>query len=253
MLTKRIIPCLDISQKRVVKGKKFLGLVDAGDPIQLAAYYYNEGADELALLDITATVQNREIILDIINKVAKRIFIPFTVGGGIRTIADVQKCLRAGADKVSINSEAVKNPSLISKAANIYGSQCIVIAIDVKKNNGDWEVYIQGGNKATGIKILPWAKELVKKGAGELLVTSIDRDGTKYGYDVELIKLISTQVNVPIIASGGAGTSEDFIDVFRLGYADAALAASLFHYGELRIKDVKQYLEKNNIPVRNVI
>jgi cyclase len=250
MLAKRIIPCLDVDKGRVVKGVNFVGLKDAGDPVELANFYNNEGADELALLDITASYENRGTLLDIVRKVAKQVFIPFTVGGGIRSIEDIRNILLAGADKISLNTQAVKNPRLISQAANIFGSQCVVVAIDAKKVNNNWEIFINGGRTPTGIDAISWAKEAVKKGAGEILLTSMDRDGTKKGFDFELTKTLGENVTVPIIASGGAGNMKDFKDVFLETKADAALAASLFHLKEIKIKDLKNYLAKNNISIR---
>jgi cyclase len=250
MLTKRIIPCLDVDKGRVVKGVNFVSLKDAGDPVELAKYYNNQGADELVFLDITASNENRGTLLNIVKKVAKQVFIPFTVGGGIRSIEDIRNILLAGADKVSLNTQAVKNPGLISQAADIFGSQCVVIAIDAKKVNNNWEIFINGGRTPTGIGALLWAKEAVKKGAGEILLTNMDRDGTKKGFDLELTKTLSENVTVPIIASGGAGSMEDFKDVFLEAKADAALAASLFHLKEIKIKDLKNYLAKKNIYIR---
>jgi len=250
MLAKRIIPCLDVDKGRVVKGINFVRLKDAGDPVELAKFYNNEGADELVFLDITASSDNRKTMIKIVENVAKQIFIPFTVGGGIRTTDDIRSILLAGADKVSINTEAVKNPMLISQEANVFGNQCIVLAIDAKKNNNSWEVYINGGRTPTGINAVTWAKKAVQLGAGEILLTSMDRDGTKIGYDIELTKIISQSINVPVIASGGAGNLSDFYDILIKGKADAVLAASLFHFGELRIKKLKQYLTNRKIPVR---
>ena len=251
MLTKRIIPCLDIDKGRVVKGVNFNNIKDAGDPVELAILYNNEGADELVFLDITASYEKRETMLHVVRNVAKNIFIPFTVGGGIRSVEDIRKILLAGADKVSLNTSAVNNPELIVEASNAFGSQCIVLAIDAKKEKGDWKVYLNGGRTATDIGAVDWAKEGVKRGAGEILLTSMDRDGTKNGYDIALTKIISESVTVPVIASGGAGNIADFFEVFQEGKADAALAASLFHFGELKIQSVKAYLEKSNIAIRN--
>lgn len=251
MLAKRIIPCLDVDKGRVVKGVKFVNIKDAGDPVELAKFYNNEGADELVFLDITASSENRETMITVVGEVAKQVFIPFTVGGGIRSIEDIRNILLAGADKVSLNTSAVNNPELITEASNSFGSQCIVLAIDAKRENDDWKVFINGGRTRTELNVMDWAKEAVKKGVGEILLTSMDKDGTKNGYDIELTKAISESVNVPVIASGGAGTLKDFYDVFQSGKADAALAASLFHFGELKIKKVKSYLEKSVIPVRN--
>ncbi len=250
MLAKRIIPCLDVDKGRVVKGVNFVGLKDAGDPVELAKYYNNQRADELVFLDITASCENRGTLLDIVRKVAKQVFIPFTVGGGIRSIEDIRNILLSGADKISLNTQAVKNPRLVSQAANIFGSQCVVVAIDTKRVNNHWEVFINGGRIPTGLDAILWAKEAVKKGAGEILLTSMDRDGTKKGFDLELTKTLSENVTVPIIASGGAGSMEDFKDVFLEAGADAALAASLFHFGEIKIKKLKKYLMKNKIQIR---
>jgi len=250
MLTKRIIPCLDVDKGRVVKGVNFVNLRDAGDPVLLAQFYDMQGADELVFLDITATSDNRQIMTDVVKKVSSSLFIPFTVGGGIRSIADMKLMLLSGADKVAINTSAINNPQLITDGANILGSQCIVVAIDVKRKNNTWEVYINGGRKRTGIDAAEWAKKVVSFGAGEILLTSMDRDGTKDGYDVELTKTISQIVSIPVIASGGAGTLDDFKNIFENGNADGALAASLFHFGELSINQVKKYLQDKKIPIR---
>lgn len=250
MLAKRIIPCLDVNDGRVVKGIRFLNLQDAGDPVELAKFYNSEGADELVFLDITASFEGRKTMINVVKKVAKQVFIPFTVGGGIQSIEDIRQILLSGADKVSLNTVAVKNPEIIKKAADIFGSQCIVLALDAKKNGKNWEVYINGGRTKTGLDVLSWAKKATKLGAGEILLTSMDKDGTKNGFDIELTKLVSENVNVPVIASGGAGSESDFADIFEKGAADAALAASLFHYGQLRIKDLKKYLKSKKIPVR---
>ena len=250
MLSKRIIPCLDVDKGRVVKGINFLNLIDAGNPVERAKFYYKEGADELVFLDITASCDDRKTMVEIVEKVAKVIFIPFTVGGGIRSVEDMKNILLAGADKIAINSAAVKNPQLIVDGSNIFGSQCIVVAIDAKRNGDNWEVYINGGRTPTGINVLNWAQKAVQFGAGEILLTSMDCDGTKKGFDISLIKLISESVTVPVIASGGVGKIEDFKDVITKGKADAVLAASVFHFGELKICDVKKYLAKNNIRVR---
>jgi len=251
MLSKRIIPCLDVADGRVVKGVNFVNLRDAGDPVELAKFYNDQGADELVFLDITASSDNRKTMVDVVRAVAEQIFIPFTVGGGIKTIEDIRAILLAGADKVSLNTSAVKNPDLITKAAKIFGSQCVVLAIDAKRNNDTWQVYINGGRTQTGLNAINWAKEGVYLGAGEILLTSMDRDGTKQGYDLELTSLISQTVGVPVIASGGAGSLNDFVDVFTQGKADAALAASLFHFGEFKIKEAKDILQSENIVVRN--
>lgn len=250
MLAKRIIPCLDVKDGKVVKGRNFVNLDYAGDAIELAKKYDLEGADELVFLDITASYEERKTMAEIVRKVAKQIFIPFTVGGGISTLGDIRNMLNAGADKISINTAAIKNPDLIKKAADMFGSQCVVVAIDAKRNKGLWNVYVKGGREDTGMNAVEWAEKAVKLGAGEILLTSMDRDGTKEGYDIELNKAVSRAVNVPVIASGGAGTLESIRDVFVKGEADAALAASIFHYGKYSIKDVKDYLAKNNIRVR---
>ncbi len=251
MLTKRIIPCLDVKDNRVVKGKNFVDLMDAGDPVKLGKKYSDEGADELVFLDITASHEKRKTMVEMVKKVAKNIFIPFTVGGGISDIEDIEALLKAGADKISINTSAVKNPELISKAAQRFGSQCIVVAIDAKKiSNGKWEVYVKGGREPTGIDAIEWAKKAKMLGAGEILLTSMDADGTKEGYDVELTRIISEAVKIPVIASGGAGNLESIKDAFSQGKADAALAASVFHYGKYSIHDVKEYLAKEGIRVR---
>jgi len=254
MLAKRIIPCMDVDCGRVVKGIKFINIKDAGDPVELAKEYNKQGADELVFLDITASHEKRDIMIDVVRKVAKQIFIPFTVGGGLRTIEDIRKILNAGADKVSLNTAAVKNPNFIKQAANKFGSQCIVVAIDAKRNpkmkNG-FEVYTYGGRTPTGIDAIEWAKKAEKLGAGEILLTSMDRDGTKKGFDLELTKKISEAVNIPVIASGGVGSPKHFLEAFKQGKADAALAASIFHYGEYSVKDIKYYLNKNGVIVRS--
>lgn len=252
MHTKRIIPCLDVKEGRVVKGINFKGLVDVGNPVELAEYYYKQGADELVFLDITATHERRDIMESIVKSVAEKIFIPFTVGGGLRTIEDIRRILRTGADKVSLNSAAVRDKNLIREGAYYFGNQCIVLAADAKKRHDGtgWNVVIEGGRKDTGIDILKWVEEAVSLGAGEILLTSMDADGTKKGFDIELTKAVSSITNVPVIASGGCGCLEDFYDVFKDDTADAALAASLFHYGELTVGQVKQYLSERNIPVR---
>lgn len=251
MLTKRIIPCLDMTEGKVVKGIQFVNFRDAGDPVQLAERYDKEGADELVFLDITATVENRDILLSVVEKTAKSVSIPFSVGGGIRTASDMRKILKAGADKVSVNTGAFRKPQLIKECAQMFGSQCIVLSLDAKQaRNYKWNVCINGGTTDTGVLALEWAKQAVKLGAGEILLTCIDTDGTKKGFNVELTKLISESVNVPVIASGGAGKLKDFYDIFEKGRADAALAASLFHFNELKITDVKKYLAGKKIPVR---
>lgn len=251
MHAKRIIPCLDVKNGRVVKGTNFIHLRDAGDPVEAAAIYDAQGADELVLLDITASHEARGIMLDIVSAVAQRIFIPFTVGGGIRTIQDFVELLRAGADKVSVNSAAIQRPDIINEAAYKFGSQCVVAAIDAKRTQpGRWEVYINGGRIATGLDAVQWAAEAERRGAGEILLTSMDCDGAKQGYDLELTRAVSEQAGIPVIASGGAGALEHFADAFTLGKADAVLAASLFHFNEISIPQLKQYLSERNIPVR---
>lgn len=253
MYAKRIIPCLDVKNGRVVKGVSFVNLRDAGDPVECAIAYDKKGADELVLLDITATHEGRGTMLDIVSRVADSIFIPFTVGGGIRTTDDFKELLRAGADKISVNSAAVRNPDLINDAAYKFGSQCVVCAIDAKRTEqGDWEVYLNGGRLPTGIDALAWAEEAVRRGAGEILLTSMDCDGQKQGYDLALTKAVSERVDVPVIASGGAGALEHFYDAFTVGQADAVLAASLFHFNEIPIADLKAYLSEKGIPVRPV-
>lgn len=250
MLAKRIIPCLDIKNGRVVKGVSFVNLVDAGDPVSCAAAYYEKNADELVLLDITASHEARKTMIDVVSAVAREIFIPFTVGGGINEIDDFTAILRAGADKVSINSAAVKNPSLISQAAHKFGSQCVVCAIDAKRNGLGFEVFINGGRIPTGIDAVEWAVEVERLGAGEILLTSMDCDGQKAGYDLQLTRLVSDAVGIPVIASGGAGETAHFEDVFNFGGADAALAASLFHFKELEISTLKNSLRSKGISVR---
>jgi cyclase len=251
MYAKRIIPCLDVNNGRVVKGTSFVNLRDAGDPVEAAIEYDKQGADELVLLDITASSQARGIILDIVSKVANQIFIPFTVGGGIRTVEDFTALLRAGADKVSVNSAALKNPAIISEAAEKFGSQCVVCAIDAKrKASGGWTAYLNGGRIDTGKDAVEWAKEAARLGAGEILLTSMDCDGVKNGYDLELTAAVSESVNIPVIASGGAGKMEHFYDAFTQGKADAVLAASLFHFGEISIPELKNYLVHKGISVR---
>lgn len=251
MYAKRIIPCLDINNGRVVKGVSFVNIVDAGDPVECAKQYDKQGADELVFLDITASSDSRNITIDMVEKVANSIFIPFTVGGGIRSVDDFNALLRAGADKVSVNSAAVHRPELISEAAYKFGSQCVVAAIDAKRGvNGSWEVYINGGRKPVGLDAVQWAVECEKRGTGEILITSMDQDGQKTGYDLELTRAISERVGIPVIASGGAGALEHFYDAFTDGKADAVLAASLFHFGEIPIPELKKYLDSMNIPVR---
>ena len=254
MYAKRVIPCLDVKNGRVVKGVSFVNLRDAGDPVECAVAYDKKGADELVLLDITATHEGRGTMVDIVTRVAKSIFIPFTVGGGIRTTDDFKELLRAGADKISVNSAAVRNPDLINEAAQKFGSQCVVCAIDAKRRaEGGWEVYLNGGRLPTGIDAVEWAKEAVSRGAGEILLTSMDCDGQKTGYDIDLTKAVSEVVGVPVIASGGAGALEHFYDALTVGKADAVLAVSLFHFNEIPIADLKAYLQKQGIPVRPVL
>ena len=250
MYAKRIIPCLDVKNGRVVKGMSFVNLVDAGDPVESAMQYDKQGADELVFLDITASSDSRNITIDMVEKVANSIFIPFTVGGGIRSVEDFNVLLRAGADKVSVNSAAVHRPELISEAAYKFGSQCVVAAIDAKRNGDSWEVYVNGGRTPVGMDAIEWAVKCEKLGAGEILLTSMDEDGQKKGYDIALTRAVSEKVNIPVIASGGAGALEHFYDAFTEGMADAALAASLFHYKELEIKEVKEYLRENGVSVR---
>ena len=250
MLTKRIIPCLDIKNGRTVKGINFLDLKDAGDPIELAQKYSDEGADELVFLDISATEEQRKTLVDLVRKVAATINIPFTVGGGISSVNDVEILLKNGADKIAINSSAVKNPNLINDLALNFGSQCVVVAIDAKQIEGIWKVHLVGGKIPTDLDLFEWAKEVELRGAGEILFTSMDNDGTKNGFANEALAQLSRTVNIPIIASGGAGSIEHFIDVFQIGKADAALAASVFHYQEIEIKDLKTELKNKSIPVR---
>lgn len=250
MLTKRIIPCLDIKDGRTVKGVNFENIRDAGDPVELAIRYCEEGADELVFLDITATNEKRKTLSELVTRIASKINIPFTVGGGINSIEDVSILLNAGADKISINTSAFKNPQLIQELSSRFGSQCIVLAIDTKFENNDWYVYLNGGKIKTEKKALDWAKEAVALGAGEILLTSMNNDGTKNGFANDITGLISESVNVPVIASGGAGTVQHFIDAFQKGKADAALAASVFHFNEIKIKDLKQELKQKNIQVR---
>lgn len=253
MLTKRIIPCLDVDSGRVVKGKKFKDIQDVDDPVTLAEYYSKAGADELVFYDITASSDERSIFLEIVERTADKINIPFTIGGGIRTLDDFARLMKAGADKVSINSAAVKNPDLIKEAALRYGNQCVVLSMDVKKSeSGTWDVYVKGGRENTGLDAIEWAKRGVELGAGEIVLNSIDTDGVKDGYAIEITRAISEAVTVPVIASGGAGKMEDFLEVLTEGKADAALAASVFHFGEIRIKDLKKYLAENKVEVRSV-
>ena len=249
-LSKRIIPCLDVTDGRVVKGINFIDLQDAGDPVEIAKNYNEQGADEITFLDITASSDNRDLILDIIESVAKQIFIPLTVGGGVRSVNDVRRLLNAGADKVSINTSAILNPELVKESSARFGSQCIVVAIDAKRVDDHWEVFTHGGRNKTGLDALEWAKKMVDYGAGELLLTSMDRDGTKSGFDLELTQQISDVVEVPIIASGGVGNLKHLVDGVKLGKADAVLAASIFHFGEFSIKDAKEFMKNNNVEVR---
>ena len=252
MLTKRIIPCLDVNNGRVVKGINFVDLRDAGDPVEVGAAYSKAGADELVFLDITASNERRATVADMVREVAKKVFIPFTVGGGIRTVDDVRAILREGADKVSVNSAAIDRPELIAEAADKFGSQCVVLAIDAKRrpDGSGWNIYKHGGRIDVGMDAIEWVKRAVSLGAGEILVTSMDCDGTKAGYDIELTRAVADAVSVPVIASGGAGTLEHFYEALTAGGADAALAASLFHYKELEINEVKKYLKEKGVPVR---
>lgn len=264
MLAKRILPCLDVKAGRVVKGVNFVNLRDAGDPVELAQVYNQAGADELVFLDITATHEDRSIIFDVVQRTAEQVFIPLTVGGGIQSLEDIKKLLRAGADKISMNSAAVRNPDLVSHASDRFGNQCIVVAIDARRrcpDNADeasapndqtpgWDVFVRGGRENTGLDAVAWAKEVAQRGAGELLVTSMDGDGTQAGYDLELTRAIADQVDIPVIASGGAGTSEHIRQALTEGKAEAALLASLLHYGQLTIADIKQYLSDHNVLTR---
>ncbi|WP_017756383.1 imidazole glycerol phosphate synthase subunit HisF [Calidifontibacillus oryziterrae] len=252
MITKRIIPCLDVKEGRVVKGVQFIQLRDAGDPVELAEFYDQEGADELVFLDISASHEGRETMVDVVERVAAKLAIPFTVGGGINTLDDMKRILRAGADKVSLNTAAVLRPELITEGANFFGSQCIVVAIDAKYDDelGSWRVYTHGGRKVTEWEVITWAKEVVKRGAGEILLTSMDKDGEKSGFDLALTRAVSEAVSVPVIASGGAGNADHFVDAFIKGKADAALAASIFHYKETSVKEVKEYLRRKGVNVR---
>jgi imidazole glycerol-phosphate synthase subunit HisF len=251
MLTRRIIPCLDIKNGRTVKGINFSDLRDAGDPVELAEAYSNEGADELVFLDISATEERRKTLAALVSNVARKVTIPFTVGGGIASVKDVAALLEAGADKVSVNSSAVNNPSLIDELAQAFGSQCIVLAVDARKIENQWVVHTKGGKQQTDRKLFSWAKEGQERGAGEILFTSMDHDGTKNGFAVDSLSKLNQMLTIPVIASGGAGHMQHFAEVFIIGHADAALAASVFHYGEIRISDLKSFLNKNNIPVRN--
>jgi cyclase len=253
-LTQRVIPCLDVTEGRVVKGVEFVNLRDAGDPVEMAAIYNREGADELVFLDITASSDSRDTMIDVVRRTADQVFIPLTVGGGIRTVEDIRGLLAAGADKISINTAALARPELISEGADIFGTQCITVAIDAR-NTGEntWEVFTHGGRRATGVDVVEWAARVAELGAGEILLTSMDRDGTLAGYDVELLTSVSSAVNIPVIASGGAGTLEHFTEALAPGRADAVLAASLFHFGTMRIAEVKDYLHTQGIPVRRTL
>lgn len=251
MLAKRIIPCLDVRDGRVVKGVNFVNIRDAGDPVELAKYYSDAGADEIVFLDITATHEARKTVADVVARTASQVFVPLTVGGGIRTLEDFQLLLRAGADKISVNSAAVKDPTLISRAAERFGSQCVVLAADAKMQpDGHYEIVVEGGRKFTGIDLLEWVVDAEKRGAGEILLTSMDADGTKAGFDLPMLQKVTEAVHIPVIASGGCGSLEHFAEVFEKTGADAALAASLFHFGELTVGQVKEYLHGKNIPVR---
>ena len=251
MLKTRIIPCLDVKDGRVVKGINFVDLIDAGDPVEQAKFYSENGADEICFLDISASLENRETIISIVEKTAAEVFIPLTVGGGIRSINNIQNLLKAGADKVSINSAALNDPNVIKIASQYFGSQCIVVAVDVKKNNNHWTVYSHGGTKNTGIEAIQWLRKVEELGAGEILLTSMDKDGTKSGFDLEVLSLASETLSIPVIASGGVGTLEHFYDGVVKGKADALLAASVFHFNEISIKEVKKYLKAKNINVRD--
>lgn len=251
-LMTRVIPCLDVKAGRVVKGVNFVDLRDAGDPVEMAAFYNDEGADELVFLDITASTEDRDTIIDVVSRTADQVFIPLTVGGGVRSVDDMRRLLGAGADKVGVNTAAVTNPNLINNGAEQFGSQCVVVAIDARKNDDadSWEVITHGGSKPTGLDAVAWAKECEQRGAGEILLTSMNRDGTLAGYDLGLLRAINASVNIPVIASGGAGELSHFSDAIQIGKADAVLAASLFHFGTLRIDDVKRHLQEHGIPTR---
>lgn len=252
MLAKRIVPCLDVTEGRVVKGVNFVNLVDAGDPVQNARVYNDEGADELVFLDITASHEGRKTMVDVVRRVAEEVFMPFTVGGGISSNDDIRDLLNAGCDKVSVNTSAVKRPDFVKEASSRFGTQCIVVAIDAKsRGDGTWEVYVKGGRDATGIDAVEWAKKVESLGAGEILLTSMDRDGTKDGYDIDLTSAIAGEVNIPVIASGGCGTLEHFREALTAGGADAALAASVFHFKEFTIREVKDYLKEKEVIVRD--
>jgi cyclase len=250
MLTKRIIPCLDVTGGRVVKGTKFLNLRDAGDAVELAAFYDAQGADELVFLDITASSDNRETVVEMVARTAEQIFIPFTIGGGIRSLKDMQRMLAAGADKVAVNTSAVQNPGLIEEGSGYFGRQCIVLAIDAKRREGGWEVYLHGGRTPTGLDAVEWARQGAALGAGEILLTSMDKDGTRDGYDLELTGAVAEAVNIPVIASGGVGNLEHLYEGVTAGKADAVLAASIFHFGDYSIRQAKEYLKERGVPVR---
>ncbi len=251
MITKRIIPCLDVKDGRVVKGVNFLDLADVSSPVKLAKYYSESGADELVFYDITASAEGRALFTDILKEVASTIFIPLTVGGGINTVADFDRVLKCGADKVSVNSGAIRNPELIREAAKVYGDQCVVLSVDVKRVDGEFRVFAKGGREDTGMEAISWIKKCVSMGAGEVVVNSIDTDGVKEGFDIELLDIVTNTVNVPVIASGGAGSKQDFVDLFKaIPTIDAGLAASVFHFGEIKINDLKKELKKNDINVR---
>jgi len=252
MLTKRIIPCLDVNMGRVVKGVNFVNLKDVGDPVEIAEFYNREGADELVFLDITASNEGRKTMIDVVKRTAEKVFIPLTVGGGISTLEDIKNILRAGADKVSLNSAAIRNPQIVKEASDRYGAQCVVVAVDAKmrEDKSGWNVYINGGRIDTGLDAIEWVKKAESLGAGEILLTSMDADGTKEGYDIALTNAVSSAVNIPVIASGGCGKIEDFFEVFDKSGADAALAASIFHFRELSVREVKEYLKKKGVSVR---
>ncbi|CAA9557231.1 MAG: Imidazole glycerol phosphate synthase cyclase subunit HisF [uncultured Thermomicrobiales bacterium] len=253
-LTVRVIPCLDVTDGRVVKGVEFVNLRDAGDPVEMAAVYNREGADELIFLDITASSDNRGTMMDVVRRTADQVFIPLTVGGGIRTVEDIRALLGSGADKISLNTAAIARPELISEGADIFGRQCIVVAIDARQSadGGSWEVFTHGGRRPANLDVVEWAREVERRGAGEILLTSMDRDGTLAGYDLSLLEAVSSTVNVPVIASGGAGTLDHFGEALHLGRADAVMAASLFHFGTMRVRDVKNHLAQNGLPVRPI-
>ncbi len=250
MLKNRIIPCLDVKNGRVVKGINFVDLKDAGDPVEQAKIYSDGGADEICFLDITASNENRDTIYNVVEKTSKKCFVPLTVGGGVRSVDDINKLLNCGADKVSINTAAVQNSDVVVESSKMFGSQCIVVAIDAKKNGNKWQIFTHGGKNSTGIDAIEFAKKMEESGAGELLVTSMDRDGTQIGYDIELMSKISTKINIPVIASGGVGNLDHLVDGIKLGKANAVLAASIFHYGKYSIKQAKEYLDSKGIPVR---